>query len=121
MGATMRYNETVVALKREKDLLEQILLLSENQLRLIQHHDLESFEAFWPLLGEPMAELAEAESAVDFSMAELEKDHVLTQDERRELGLWSAAIADLAHRIANIDEMTAWYVDAERYDSVSAS
>jgi hypothetical protein len=116
----MNYDNAVQALRREKELLDKIFCLSEYQFRLIQSRDVDGFEAFCPLLGEPMAELAEAEEAVDASMAELD-DSVLTPYEQRELAVWSQAIADLAHRIADIDEETAACFEAEKFTAVSAS
>jgi hypothetical protein len=113
----MSYDHAVQALRREKELLEKIFCLSEYQLRLIQGHDVEGFEAFLPLLGEPMAELADAEYDVEATLTDLENNG-LTLQEQTEIERWSDAIAELANRIADIDERTAAAVDAESFDIV---
>jgi hypothetical protein len=111
----MSVGETLQALKREKVLLENIIRLSERHLRLIKRHQVDGFEAYWPLLGASMAELAEAESAVDFSLTELEKEHVLSWEEQQEIERWTSAIAELAQRLAAIDEETSGYIEIEQF------
>lgn len=99
----MRYEQVVLALKRERDLLQKIISISEHHLKLMEGGDTDVFENFWPVLARPMEELAEIEKEVDIGLAKLEEQHVLSPEARQEIEFWSTAISELATRLACID------------------
>ena len=99
----MRYEHVVLALKRERELLEQIISISEHHLKLMEDGDTDVFENFWPVLAKHMEELAAIEKEVDTGLAELEETHVLSSEARQEIEFWSTAISELATQLACID------------------
>ena len=100
----MRYEQVVLALKRERELLEKIIAISEHHLKLMEGGDTEVFENFWPVLARPMEELAQIEKEVDSGLGELEEQHVVSPEARQEIEFWSTAVSELATRLACIDD-----------------
>ena len=100
----MHYEQVVLALKQERELLEKIISVSEHRLKQMEAGDTDVFENFWPILARAMEKLAEIEKEVDIGLAELEEEHVLSSEARQEIEFWGTAISELATRLACIDD-----------------
>lgn len=101
----MNWKRVVVALRREKALLERVLELAEWQFELIQSGRLEDVEVLLSLRAEPMSELALSELNVGQDMPQLENDPTLTTHELEELRHLNLQIIRLTNRIIDIDDM----------------
>jgi len=98
----MKVNQVASALEREKELLEQILELAENQPELLESGRLDDLEILLSLRSGPLAELNEAEEAI-----EAEMDHeslAMSTEELRSVNELNLAILGLVDRIVNLDE-----------------
>jgi hypothetical protein len=100
----MNSKQVVLALRREKTLLEQVLQLAQCQLDLVQDGRIEDLEVLFSLRAEPMTDLAKAEMNLGTDMSRLENDRSLTPPELLELHDLNLEIINLANRIVMIDE-----------------
>src|SRR3989442_15333730 len=81
----MDSNPIVRTLRREKNLLEQVLCLAICQLDLVQDGRLEDLEASLLVRAERMKELAITEANVNAKMPEIENDPTVSSTELPEL------------------------------------
>jgi methyl-accepting chemotaxis protein len=100
----MDSNQVLMALRREKALLEHVLELAECQLGLIRAGRLEDVEIVLLLRAESMSELANAEVKIGGEMRQIVHDLKLTTKELEELNSLNVLISNLANRIADIDD-----------------
>ena len=100
----MDSNQVLMALRREKALLEHVLELAECQLGLIRAGRLEDIEIVLLLRAESMTELANAEVKIGGEMRQIVHDLKLTAKEFEELNNLNILIISLANQIADIDD-----------------
>jgi hypothetical protein len=109
----------VVALKRERNLLEQVLSLALCQLDLAEAGRLEDLEWSLILRAERMTDLRIIEAGVGAKMQEIENDLNTSPQELAELHHLNIQIISLADRIANTDERVEQLVDlADAHGSI---
>jgi hypothetical protein len=104
-------------LRREKELLLQILDLAECQTELLESRRLEDLEILLSLRAAPLSEMANMEEA-----GEIGPDPALTAstDELRDLNELNLDILTLVGRIVDLDQEAGWFADLCDGDSVSA-
>lgn len=104
-------------LRREKELLLQILDLAECQTELLESGRLEDLEILLSLRAAALSEMADMEEA-----GEIEPDPALTAstDELVDLNELNLDILTLVGRIVDLDEKTNWLADLCDGNSVPA-
>ena len=103
-GNEMDSNPIVIALSREKNLLEQVLSLAICQLDLVEAGRLEDLEFSLLVRAERMRELAVAEANINAKMPDIENDPTLSSTELQELHYLNLQITELTDSIVDIDE-----------------
>jgi hypothetical protein len=91
------------ALKREKDLLEQMLTLAECQSDLLESGRIEDLEVLLALRAGPLSELAAMEESAE---AEMDQMQTASAEELHDVNELNLAILGLIDRLVNIDEKT---------------
>ena len=94
----------VTALRREKNLLEQVLCLAICQLDLVQAGRLDDLEVSLLVRAERMKELAIAEANINAQMPDIENDPTISSTELEELHYLNLQITKLTDSIVDIDE-----------------
>ena len=115
----MKLNQVVLALKREKELLEQIRVLAECQMELLQSGRAGDMEALLPLRRGPMSELAATEEAITNEIRQMWNDCTVGVDTLDEFESLNFEILSLADRIVDLDEKAEQL--AEQYDDCTSS
>ena len=100
----MESNGIVIALRREKNLLEQVLCLAICQLDLVQAGRLEDLEVSLSVRAERMTDLAIAEANINAKMPDIENDPTISSTELEELHYLNLQITKLTDSIVDIDE-----------------
>ena len=100
----MESNGIVIALRREKNLLEQVLCLAICQLDLVQAGRLEDLEVSLLVRAERMTDLAIAEANINAKMPDIENDPTISSTELEELHYLNLQITKLTDSIVDIDE-----------------
>jgi hypothetical protein len=113
----MNSTQVASALRREKELLEQILSLAECQTELSEAGRIEDLEILLSLRAGPLSELEAGEEAIDAQMRQIGNLPTTTED-LQDLHELNIAISSLVERIVNLDEKTEWLADhSEAYFS----
>jgi hypothetical protein len=107
----MESNAMVIALRREKNLLEQVLCLAICQLDLVQAGRLEDLEVSLLVRAERMRDLAIAEANINARMPDIENDPTISSAELEELHYLNLQITKLTHSIVDIDEKAQQFVE----------
>ena len=97
----MNSNQVTSILKREKELLEEILDLVECQPELIESGRVEDLEILLSLREGPLSALAAIEEGAE---AEMDLVQTATTEEIADLNELNLAILSLADRIVDLDE-----------------
>src|SRR5438552_17988405 len=100
----MESNGIVIALRREKNLLEQVLCLAICQLDLVQAGRLEDLEVSLVVRAKRMTDLAIAEANINAKMPDIENDPTISSTELEELHYLNLQITKLTDSIVDIDE-----------------
>jgi hypothetical protein len=95
----------VIALKREKSLLEQVLHLAVCELDMLELGRVEDVERLLFLRAERMGHFATAEANVYTKMPDVQNNPSLNPEEIAELHDLNLQIINLADRIVAIDEL----------------
>jgi hypothetical protein len=118
-GGEMESQPIVVALKREKSLLERVLYLALHELDMLKAGRVDDVEKLLLLRAEPMGELAMAEANVEEKMPGIESDLTIDSRDLAELHDLNVQITRLADCIIAIDEQARLLVELGR-SSVAA-
>ena len=102
----MSSSQAVSTLKREKELLEDILAMAECQHDLLESGRAEDLEILLSLRLGPLSQLNAAEEAVDAEVAQ-ESNGIPATEDLRELYELNVSILGLVDRILNYDQKTA--------------
>ncbi|HYR92329.1 MAG TPA: hypothetical protein VE422_50255 [Terriglobia bacterium] len=106
----MNSEEVTLVLKREKELLEQVLKMAQCQIELIETGRIDDLEVLLTLRESAMSEM---------EMIESQADNAFAAGETGELEDLNIEIFGLANRIAELDERAEWL--AEQYDEAATS
>jgi len=106
----MNSDQVTLALRREKELLEQVLVMAECQLELMETGRINDLEILLTLRESAMSEM---------ELIESQADDALVPTEIGELQDLNIEIFGLANRIAELDERAEWL--AQQYDEVTSS
>jgi hypothetical protein len=104
----MNSNKVASALKRQKELLEQVFDLAKCQLELLETERVEDLEVLLSLRGGLLSELAVSDEEIDPEMWQIRNDHTLTTEQLDELHSLNHAILQLTDRIVELDEEAEW-------------
>jgi hypothetical protein len=121
VGGEMNSNKVASALKRQKELLEQVFDLAECQVELLETERVEDLEVLLSLRGGLLSELAVSDEEIDPEMWQIRNDHTLTTEQLDELHSLNQAILQLADRIAKLDEEAEWLAEHPRACSAASS
>jgi hypothetical protein len=110
-GGRKMYSNQVAALKRERDLLQEILDLAECQPELLASGRFEDLEILLSLREGPLSLLVSAEEALE---PEINLKRSPATEDLQQICELNVAIMNLADRIINIDKRTERLWD--RYD-----
>ena len=106
----MNSDQVTLALRREKELLEQVLEMAQCQLELIETGRIKDLEILLTLRESAMSEM---------ELIESQTDNAVVSAEIGELQELNIEIFGLANRIAELDERADWL--AQQYDDVTSS
>ncbi len=106
----MNSDQVTLALRREKELLEQVLEMAQCQLELIETGRIKDLEILLTLRESAMSEM---------ELIESQADNAVVSAEIGELQELNIEIFGLANRIAELDERADWL--AQKYDDVTSS
>jgi hypothetical protein len=106
----MNSDQVTLALRREKELLEQVLEMAQCQLELIETGRIKDLEILLTLRESAMSEM---------ELIESQADNAVVSAEIGELQELNIEIFGLANRIAELDERADWL--AQQYDDVTSS
>src|SRR5215471_13460142 len=107
----MESQPIVVALRREKSLLERVLYLALFELDMLKAGRVDDVERLLLLRAEPMGQLEMAEANVEEKMPGIENDLTINSKELAELQDLNLQITRLADCIIAIDEQAKQLVE----------
>jgi hypothetical protein len=107
----MECNPMVVALRREKNLLEQVLCLAICQFDLVQAGRMEDLEVSLLVRAQKMRDLAITEANINAKMPDIENDPTISSTELEELHYLNLQITKLTDSIVDIDEKAQQFVE----------
>lgn len=94
------------ALERERQLLEDFICLSEEQLLLLEDENIDAVNSLLQRRSDLMMELTAIEATLGTWIAQLRTDPSVTADMMRELRAVNDEIVSMANHIVDIDEQT---------------
>jgi len=100
----MDSTEIVNALTRERELLEDFICLSEEQLLLLADEDLDSFDTLLQRRSDLMMELTAIEGTLGTWITQIRSDPSVTPEIMEELRAINDEIVRMANHIVEIDE-----------------
>lgn len=100
------------ALERERELLEDFICLSEEQLLLIEQENIEAVNTLLQHRADLMIELTAIEATLGTWISQIRTDPSVTPQMMRELGAVNDEIVSMANHIVEIDEQTHAKLDA---------
>jgi hypothetical protein len=107
-ASALKREQVIAALKREKELLEQMLDLAECQPELVRSGRVEDLEILLSLRANPLSEMTALEEVAE---VEMEPAPTVSTDELQELNELNLSILSLVDRIVGLDEKTDWLAD----------
>jgi hypothetical protein len=100
----MNLTKTLDALERERQLLEDFICLSEEQLLLLADEDLDGFDALLKHRAELMSELRTIESSLSAWIRNIQADPLMTPATLEEMSRLNSEIVRMANHVIEIDE-----------------
>ena len=94
------------ALERERQLLEDFMCLSEEQLLLLEAENIEAVNSLLQRRADLMMELTAIEATLGTWISQIRKDPSVTPEMMRELRAVNDEIVSMANHIVEIDEQT---------------
>ena len=98
--------KVLAALERERQLLEDFICLSEEQLVLLEDENIEGVNSLLQRRADLMMELTAIESTLGTWISQIRTDPSVTADMMRELRAVNDDIVNMANHIVDIDEQT---------------
>ena len=94
------------ALERERQLLEDFICLSEEQLLLIEAENIEAVNSLLQRRADLMMELTAIEATLSTWISQIKNDPSVTAEMMHELRMVNDEIVSMANHIVEIDEQT---------------
>ena len=94
------------ALERERQLLEDFICLSEEQLLLIEAENIEAVNSLLQRRADLMMELTAIEATLSTWISQIKNDSSVTPEMMHELRMVNDEIVSMANHIVEIDEQT---------------
>jgi hypothetical protein len=104
--------EVLKALERERQLLENFICLSEEQLLLLQDENIEAVNSLLQRRADLMMEMTAIEATLGTWISQIRNDPSVTPAMMRELRAVNDEIVSMANHIVEIDEQTHERLDA---------
>jgi hypothetical protein len=104
-------SQVLSALERERELLREFHVLSNQQLALLDDEDLEGIGKLLDKRSDLMLELTAIETTLGTWITQLRNDRKITSEVLQELRLINDEIVNLANEIVALDEQTHWRLD----------
>jgi hypothetical protein len=104
-------SQVLNALERERELLREFYVLSNQQLALLDDENLEDMGKLLDARSDLMLELTAIETTLGTWITQLRNDSKITPEVLRELRLVNDEIVKLANDIVELDEETHWRLD----------
>jgi hypothetical protein len=104
--------EVLKALERERQLLENFICLSEEQLLLLQDENIEAVNSLLQRRADLMIEMTAIEATLGTWILQIRNDPSVTPAMMRELRAVNDEIVSMANHIVEIDEQTHERLDA---------
>jgi hypothetical protein len=104
-------SQVLNALERERELLREFYVLSNQQLALLDDENLEDMGKLLDARSDLMLELTAIETTLGTWITQLRNDSKITAEVLRELRLVNDEIVKLANDIVELDEETHWRLD----------
>jgi hypothetical protein len=101
----MNSTQILNALQREKELLEDFICLSEEQLLLLRDEDLDGFDALLHRRGSLMKELTAIEGTLSRWISHIRVDTAVSRDLMNQMRCVNDEIVRMANHIVRIDEV----------------
>ena len=98
--------EVLKALERERELLEDFICLSEEQLLLVEDENIEAVNSLLQRRADLMIELTAIEATLSTWISQIRTDASVTPEMMRELRAVNDEIVSMANHIVEIDEQT---------------
>ena len=98
--------KVLTALERERQLLEDFICLSEEQLVLLEDENIEGVNSLLQRRADLMMELSAIEATLGTWISQIRTDPSVTADMMRELRAVNDDIVNMANHIVDIDEQT---------------
>jgi len=98
--------QVLKALERERELLEDFICLSEEQLILIEDENIEAVNSLLQRRADLMIELTAIEATLATWITQIRTDPSVTAETMRELRTVNDEIVSMANHIVEIDEQT---------------
>ncbi len=102
----MDSKQVLKALERERQLLEDFICLSEEQLLLLEDENIEAVNALLQRRAELMMELTAIEATLGTWICQIRTDPSVTPEMMHELRAVNDEIVSMANHIVEIDEQT---------------
>ena len=104
--------QILAALERERELLEDFICLSEEQLLLLENENVEDVNSLLQRRADLMVELTAIESTLGTWIIQIRNDPTVSSEMLRELRAVNDEIVQMANHIVEIDEQTHAKLDA---------
>ena len=98
--------EVLKALERERQLLEDFICLSEEQLLLLEHENIEAVNSLLQRRADLMMELTAIEATLGTWITQIRTDPSVSAEMMHELRAVNDEIVSMANHIVDIDEQT---------------
>ena len=98
--------QVLKALERERDLLEDFICLSEEQLLLLEDENIDAVNSLLQRRADLMIELTAIEHTLGTWISQIKNDPSVTAQMMRELRAVNDEIVSMANHIVEIDEQT---------------
>ena len=98
--------QVLKALERERELLEDFICLSEEQLLLLEDENIEAVNSLLQRRADLMIELTAIEATLGTWITQLRSDPSVTPEMMRELRAANDEIVSMANHIVEIDDQT---------------
>jgi len=102
----MNSAEILRALERERELLEDFICLSEEQLLLLEDENIEGVNTLLQRRADLMIELTAIEATLGTWISQIRSDPSVTAQMMRDLRMVNDEIVSMANHIVEIDEQT---------------
>jgi hypothetical protein len=104
--------QILAALERERELLEDFICLSEEQLLLLENENVEAVNSLLQRRADLMVELTAIESTLGTWIIQIRNDPTVSSGMLKELRAVNEEIVQMANHIVEIDEQTHAKLDA---------